>query len=144
MLKALSKVGLLVMIAAIVGLYKVDALFSPAPVVIGVQVAAVALMIWARLTFGLRSFHAFANPTAGGLVTNGPYRFIRHPIYTAACVVGWAGMVTNLTLASAAFGLMLLVGAFIRMYCEEQLVVETYPEYREYAARTKRMIPGVF
>jgi len=40
-------------------------------------------MLWARLTFGGRSFHAGANPTAGGVVTTGPYRFVRHPIYAA-------------------------------------------------------------
>lgn len=48
-------------------------------------------MAWARLTFGRRSFHASAVPTAGGVETRGPYRFIRHPIYTAACVIGSAG-----------------------------------------------------
>jgi protein-S-isoprenylcysteine O-methyltransferase Ste14 len=34
----------------------------------------------ARVTFGGRSFHVGANPTEGGLVTKGPYRFVRHPI----------------------------------------------------------------
>ena len=48
-----------------------------------VQVFAIGLMIAARITFGLRSFHAAANPTAGGLVTRGPYALLRHPIYAA-------------------------------------------------------------
>jgi protein-S-isoprenylcysteine O-methyltransferase Ste14 len=51
----------------------------------------------ARVTFGRRSFHAAANPTAGGLVTTGPYRLIRHPIYTAACLfVGVQSLYTGL------------------------------------------------
>lgn len=38
-------------------------LFDAAPAVIAVQVLALAFMIWARTTFGMRSFHAAANAT---------------------------------------------------------------------------------
>jgi len=40
-------------------------LFAAIPIGIALQVLAALLMVWARLTFGLRSFHAAANPTAG-------------------------------------------------------------------------------
>ena len=58
-------------------LYYTHALFGTGPLTITVQAAAALLMIWARLTFGMRSFHASANPTEGGLVTRGPYRWLR-------------------------------------------------------------------
>ena len=48
-------------------------------------------MVAARITFGRRSFHAAANPTEGGLVTTGPYAYIRHPIYAAILYFVWAG-----------------------------------------------------
>jgi protein-S-isoprenylcysteine O-methyltransferase Ste14 len=35
-------------------------------------------------------------------------------------------------------------GAIARMVCEERLVARRYPEYRQYAASTARMIPFVF
>jgi protein-S-isoprenylcysteine O-methyltransferase Ste14 len=35
-------------------------------------------------------------------------------------------------------------GAIARIMCEERLVVGRYPEYRQYAATTSRMIPHVF
>jgi len=35
------------------------------PVLLAIQIASGVLMIWARFTFGTRSFHAGANPTAG-------------------------------------------------------------------------------
>ena len=60
-----------------------------------VQVAAVLLMVWARMTFGRRSFHAAANPTAGGLVTWGPYRYWRHPIYSAILLFLWSGVLSH-------------------------------------------------
>ena len=144
MTRTLSLGALLLMMAGILGLFFSKALFSPSPVVIATQCAAVALMAWARLTLGRRSFHAAADPTAGGLVTGGPYRFIRHPIYTAACLFGWAGMLGNWSWRAGLFGALLFLGALGRMLCEERLVTEQYPEYRQYAKSTKRMVPGVF
>ncbi len=132
------------MAAAIVILVMTNSLFSAMPLVILVQSAAAALLLWARVTFGRRSFHAGADPTAGGLVTAGPYRFIRHPIYTAVCLFGWAGVVAHWSPLNALLGVLLFLGALARMLCEERLLPETYPEYRDYARTTKRMIPGLF
>ena len=144
MLRTLSILGLVLMAGGLLGLWATHSLFSAQPVVIGVQVGAVALVLWARVTFGKRSFHAAANPTAGGLVTTGPYRYIRHPIYTAACLFGLPGILAHLSWRSAGLGLLLVAGGLIRMLCEERLVVQAYPEYREYASTTKRMLPGLF
>ena len=144
MLKVISILGVLVMVGALVGLYKIGVLFTAQPIAIALQLVAIALMVWARVTFGRRSFHAAANATAGGLVTTGPYRFIRHPIYTAACLFGWASIVVHWSLVSIAFGILLLLGALVRMICEERLVKQKYPEYVEYARVTKRMVPYLF
>jgi protein-S-isoprenylcysteine O-methyltransferase Ste14 len=141
MLKVISILGLVVMIGALIGLYEIGVLFTAQPIAIALQLIAVGLMVWARVTFGRRSFHAAANPTTGGLITTGPYRIIRHPIYTAACLFGWGPIVVHLSLVSIALGILLLLGALMRMLCEEQLVKQKYPEYVEYAKVTKRMIP---
>jgi protein-S-isoprenylcysteine O-methyltransferase Ste14 len=143
-MKSLSLAGLLLMVLGLVGLLYRGALVSPAPLAIGAQVTALALMMWARVTFGMRSFHAAANPTAGGLVTTGPYRFVRHPIYAAVCLFAWAGVLAHWSLVAAAFGLLILAGAFMRMLAEERLVTAQYPEYQDYARVTKRLMPYIF
>jgi protein-S-isoprenylcysteine O-methyltransferase Ste14 len=144
MLKVVSIGALLLMVLAVAGLVATDSLVSPSPVVIGVQCLAVALMLWARMTFGGRSFHAAANPTAGGLVTTGPYHFIRHPIYTAACLFCWAGVAAHLSVVAVLLGVLLFIGGLVRMLSEEHLVTQAYPEYRQYAETTKRMVPYLF
>jgi protein-S-isoprenylcysteine O-methyltransferase Ste14 len=118
-------------------------LFATGPASITVQLGALAIIIWARITFKARSFHVSANPTAGGLVTTGPYRYWRHPIYAAGIYIAAAALGSHIDLTNAGLFLMVVVGLGIRMWAEEKLVAQMYPEYRQYAARTKRIIPYV-
>jgi protein-S-isoprenylcysteine O-methyltransferase Ste14 len=144
MLKALSVTGYVAMIGGFIGLFLTRSVLSPSPLVIAPQVAALALMIWARTTFGRRSAHVAANPTEGGLVTTGPCRFIRHPIYTAVCLFITAGAAAHLSWSTVFLCVLVWGSSIARMLCEERLVMERYPEYRQYAATTPRMIPFLF
>jgi protein-S-isoprenylcysteine O-methyltransferase Ste14 len=142
--RLLSRPVFAILVLAIVGLYYTHSLLGQGPVSIGLQVAAILLMIWARVTFGLRSFHFEANPTEGGLVTTGPYRYIRHPIYAAALLFVWTGVAVSLSPLSVTLGLVATAMLALRMALEERLVRRRYPEYDDYARRTKRVIPFLF
>ncbi|HEX9943729.1 MAG TPA: isoprenylcysteine carboxylmethyltransferase family protein [Thermoanaerobaculia bacterium] len=139
--KRLSAPVFAVLLLAIAGLIYTGSLLGRGPVTIGLQVAAVLLMVWARITFGVRSFHYAANPTEGGLVTAGPYRYVRHPIYAAILLFLWAGIAANPSATSVALGLVATAMLFLRMLFEETLVRQRYPEYDAYAHRTKRVVP---
>ena len=143
-MKLLSIAGFGAILLAVVGLWEIDALLSASLLVMVVQISAALLMIWARVTFGRRSFHVGANPTAGGLITTGPYRIIRHPIYAAICIFVWAGALANLSTESVSLGLLATAGAIVRVLCEERLVMQRYPEYRAYSLTTKRLLPGIW
>ena len=108
-----------------------------------IQGCAVALMIAARVTFGRRSFHASANPTEGGLVTTGPYHWLRHPIYAAILYFVWSTAIDHRSAEAFAAAALITVGACVRMYAEETLLIGKYPDYAAYSARTARVIPFV-
>src|SRR5215216_6718382 len=83
-----------VAVIGLVGLYLRHEIFARQWPLRVVQGFAVLLMIWARLTFGMRSFNPGASPTEGGLITTGPYRFWRHPIYAAVIIFVAAGAIS--------------------------------------------------
>lgn len=100
-------------------------------------------MLWARLTFGLRSFHYAANTTQGGLITRGPYRYIRNPIYAAAWLVIWTGVAVHWSPVNALLAVIVAAMLIVRIVCEEPLLRATYPEYAEYSRKTARLVPFV-
>jgi protein-S-isoprenylcysteine O-methyltransferase Ste14 len=139
-----SRIGFILAVLAIIGLIRQRAIFAGNPIGVAAQICAVALVLWARMVFGRRSFHASAEPTEGGLVTTGPYRRIRHPIYTALLLFLAAGVFSHVSVASVSLLAAVVVAMVARMVAEERLIVHSYPDYVEYAARTKRMIPFVY
>jgi len=143
-LKVLSILGYVMMVGGLLGLLAMRNLFFSSPLIIALQLLAVLLLFWARVTFGRRSFHLAGNPTEGGLVTSGPYRYIRHPIYASICLFVWAGIAGRWTWGAILCGVLVLAGAVARIVCEEKLVTKRYPEYSAYATRTWRMVPYVF
>lgn len=81
-------------------------------------------------------------PEARGLVTRGPYRFVRHPLY-----LGEIAACSGLALAapSASNGAVLacfVIAQAIRMRLEERALSSAFPEYRAYASKTPRLVPG--
>jgi protein-S-isoprenylcysteine O-methyltransferase Ste14 len=137
----ISIAGFVILVFSVVGLIASRAILAITPVTIAAQILAVLLMLWARKTFGLRSFHAAANPTEGGLVTTGPYKYIRHPIYASILLFLTAAVLSNLSGASISLELAAAIGVAMRIWSEERLLVERYPEYIAYAAKTSRIIP---
>ena len=92
------------MVIGIAGLFIKGALFATHPAAMAFQAAMFLLMAWSRIVFGRRSFHAAADPTAGGLVTTGPYAYLRHPIYAAVIHFAWAGALSHFSWSVLAYG----------------------------------------
>ena len=146
-LRTASIVATIALVVAVVALYLRHELLAANPVAVALQVAAVLLMVWARITFGRRSFHAAADPTAGGLVTWGPYRYWRHPIYSAILLFLWSGVLSHgLDLVAIALAVVGTVMTIVRVLSEESFLRAEFTGsdgYEAYARRTKRFVPFV-
>jgi protein-S-isoprenylcysteine O-methyltransferase Ste14 len=104
-------------------------------------VGGFTIAIWAALSLG-RSISML--PEARQLVTRGAYSSLRHPIYLGE-MVGLAGVALQYR---APWALLLLalqfIFQFMRINYEERILLGVFPEYAAYAARTARLVPGVY
>jgi protein-S-isoprenylcysteine O-methyltransferase Ste14 len=106
--------------------------------------AAVMFGIWALCANRPGNFKIRPTPRDGGrLVQEGPYRWIRHPMYTAviACslAAAWGGASPWGWLAAT----LLIVVLAIKALLEERWMLAVHPDYAAYRARTRRFIPGL-
>jgi len=119
-----------------------------APVAIGLIVlaAGVTLRTWAILTLGRLFKFVVVIQDDHRVVAAGPYRLLRHPSYTGALVAflgvgialdNWLSMLTLVALPLAAI--------LVRIRVEEaELGTALGQEYRSYASRTRRLVPGLW
>jgi protein-S-isoprenylcysteine O-methyltransferase Ste14 len=104
-------------------------------------IAGTAFAISAGLVLG-RSISIV--PEARRLVTSGPYGLVRHPLYLGE-IVAMAGVALQYLSVWAALILGLLCAfQILRMRNEERLLVQVFPEYADYMARTARLVPSVY
>ncbi|MEJ2502661.1 MAG: isoprenylcysteine carboxylmethyltransferase family protein [Gemmatimonadota bacterium] len=101
-----------------------------------------ALALWARFTLGASSTTTAVPAPGAGLVTDGPYRLLRHPIYSAGLLaVPGGALLTDSALVLAA-GLGVLGILDVRTRREERLLLDRFgAAYREHMDATRRWLP---
>ena len=139
--KVISRYALLLVIAAVILLAVTEDLFSSSAVVIAVQILAVGLAIWARRSFPTGAFRVDATPSADMVIRRGPYRLIRHPMYSAALLFIWAAALSHLSLRTGSIGAVVTVVIALRIILEERFLCERYPDYAAYMKVTKAIVP---
>ena len=104
-------------------------------------VGGIALAVWARLHLGRNWGMPMTQRAEPELITSGPYRLVRHPIYSGLLTAMLGTVLVNTLLGLIVVAV--LIGYFY--YCgtvEERNLVSTFPAaYPEYRGRTKMLIP---
>ncbi len=139
-----SAIPLVFVVAAIVVLAVTGNLLSMSPIVIAVQVAAVGLNVWARLSFQKGTFRVSATPGGPAIIRHGPFRVIRHPMYSAALLFIWAAVVSHVSALTLGIGVAATAVTVARVVAEERLLSAKYPDYSAYAETTKALVPYLF
>ncbi|MGD0191488.1 MAG: isoprenylcysteine carboxylmethyltransferase family protein [Rhizomicrobium sp.] len=100
-------------------------------------IASIVVLIWLGRGFSIM-------PEARTLVTDGPYRIVRHPLYIAE-EIGNIGIMLQYTQPWSLLLEVINVSLQLwRMSFEERVLTQAFPGYSDYAARTSRIIPGIY
>lgn len=113
----------------------------------GVAICAGGLFvaIWSRKTLGTEWGQDVELKRGHKLVESGPYRFMRHPIYSGHLLMGLGTAIASGLLIAFAGLASFAVGFWIKLNQEESLLLRSFPdEYPAYKMRVKALIPYVF
>lgn len=108
----------------------------------GVAVALLPVMVWIFASIGKNISATHETRQGHTLVTHGPYRWVRHPLYSVGFVFAVALTVVTALWWLAVGMLLPLAILLLRTSKEEAKLIETFgDEYREYVKRTGRFFP---
>ena len=103
-----------------------------------------AFAVWARVTLGRNWSGVVTLKEGHELIERGPYRFVRHPIYTGILTMFFATALALGHLAGFAATLLMFASFWIKLRDEEKLMLQQFPgQYAAYRRRTRRIIPFV-
>lgn len=101
----------------------------------------IALVVWAVLVFGRGVTPSPMPSDKAQLRTRGPYRWIRHPMYTGVILLMAGSALGRRSWIAAAMWVMLVVFLLVKMRWEERRLVEAYPGYDSYREAVPALIP---
>jgi protein-S-isoprenylcysteine O-methyltransferase Ste14 len=122
---------------------EIEAVWLPVRVIgLVVGLAGAGLLVWASVRLGRLMLHEAAVREDHALIESGPYRLVRHPVYTGYLALLLGSGLAALSVYVLLFWPVSLFGILIQATSEEQLLGARFGQgYARYAGRTGRLVP---
>ncbi len=115
-----------------------------AAIMFGIFIAANLVRLWVVRTMGRHWNVQVMNSTSLGVVTSGPFRFVRHPNYAAIFLEMFSLPLIHTAWLTALFGCVGYAVTISQRIAVEESVLFANPDYRAAMGGKPRFLPGLF
>jgi len=118
--------------------------YEPSIQLLGVAITVAGLLfaVWARIYLGSNWSSAVTVKVGHELVRTGPYRWVRHPIYSGLVLAMLGTAIANREVQGVIALLLAFIGFSIKSRIEERAMISTFgAEYEEYSRNTGGILP---
>ena len=131
--------------ACLIAIALTGPLLARSLMLLALETVAVLVGVWAILTVRIGNVNVLPDPRQEAvLVQSGPYRWIRHPMYTALLLGTLALVLDSPSVLRWSLWIVLLIDLVIKLHYEERMLVEHFAGYSAYMAGSKRLIPYLY
>ncbi len=110
-----------------------------------VELAGIGLAVWAIMVMRSNANVAPIPKQNARLVTESPYRFIRHPMYTAQVVAVIPLVIEHNTNLRTATLFVLVITLLFKLHYEEKRLIKHFGKsYIDYQKRSKKILPFLY
>lgn len=103
-----------------------------------------SLGIWAIFIMKF-NFNIAPEPIANSeLIVKGPYRFIRHPMYTSVLGFSFCYLIQDFSMFKLMIYTILTINFVFKLNYEEKFLTIKFSDYNNYKKKTKMIIPYIF
>lgn len=131
--------------ATLFGIMFTGPLFASGFVLLGLQIIGVILGIWSVLVMKIGNFNIIPVPVSNAeLRIKGPYKYIRHPMYSSLLLFALAELINFFTFFRLIVFIFLIWSLLIKLNFEEKMLVLQFSDYEKYRSNSKRLIPFIY
>jgi len=110
-----------------------------------IQIFGIVLGIWGILIMRVSDFNIQPEVKSSSLITTGPYKWIRNPMYVAVILFYLPIVIKHFKWINSLVFMALLITLLLKIKSEEEFLLERFgKDYFEYKKKTKRFIPFIF
>lgn len=100
--------------------------------------------IWCSLLLN-KNFSVLPAPVENAkLVKSGPYKYVRHPIYTIVILLALIWIAEKFSILNLAVFFCLIIIFIVKINYEENFLKIKFPDYENYISESKKLIPFIY
>lgn len=119
--------------------------FIPNNISVGIGIAIFLILGFWAMSYMKFRFNIAPDISSGkDLVQKGPYKFIRHPMYTSVLGITLCYIINEFSPLGIVIYVILMVNFIMKLKYEEKILLAKFPEYTDYMKSTRTLIPFIY
>jgi len=141
----MKSVFVLIQFAGLAIIFLTGSAFSKDYFLLTIEAFGILLGFWAIIAMKLDNLRIYPDLKENAkLVVSGPYKIIRHPMYSAIILTITPLIIEYFSWLRLIVGFIILIDLLFKLNYEERLLHNSFTAYKTYRKTTYRLIPFIF